>query len=302
MSRSHVDLCKAEHLIRPMAPLGQTQPLEPTVVQQMSREYVANTSLFERSLMKYFSENPHQVVANAWHQCSNLIAFTSCQCSKKLFVIVCRFAYPNPAISQPSGQVFVQAPWPIAQGVKIWQALANKPLSHSKLSRQSKKDLSVASRLCEEKPWIYTLLTRKDFIDVFTLQSCWFYLILKVVLTSEGLILTQFSNDTDLHIPSSPCLARAMPFRISDTSCIANVSATSCYVVAMKSDEPVYSLQLSAISSWLLSICGMLEILFNPLFPLYYTCNHLVSKTRSDFWAALHIFPNIDVLCLVVFL
>ena len=185
MSRSHVDLCKAEHLIRPMAPLGQTQPLEPTVVQQMSREYVANTSLFERSLMKYFSENPHQVVANAWHQCSNLIAFTSCQCSKKLFVIVCRFAYPNPAISQPSGQVFVQAPWPIAQGVKIWQALANKPLSHSKLSRQSKKDLSVASRLCEEKPWIYTLLTRKDFIDVFTLQSCWFYLILKVVLRQK---------------------------------------------------------------------------------------------------------------------
>lgn len=97
MSRSHVDLCKAEHLIRPIAPLGQTQPLEPTVVQQMWREYVANTSLFERSLiqvsieslgtnataMKYFSENPHQVVANAWHQCSNLIAFTSRQCSKK---------------------------------------------------------------------------------------------------------------------------------------------------------------------------------------------------------------------------
>ena len=120
-------------------------------------------------------------------------------------------------------------------------------------------------------------------------------------LTSEGLILTQFSTDTDLDIPSFPCLARAMPFRISDTSCIANVSATSCYVVAMKSDEPVYSLQLSAISSWLLSVCGMLEILFKLLFPLYYTCNHLVSKTHSDFWAALHIFPNIDVLCLAVF-
>lgn len=203
MSRSHVDLCKAEHLIRPIAPLGQTQPLEPTVVQQMWREYVANTSLFERSLIQddpgiywivRYKWNCHEILL--WEpppSCCKCVASMqqphsfhySCQCSKKLFVIVRRFAYPNPAISQPSGQVFVQAPWPIAQGVKIWQALANKPLSHSKLSRQSKKDLSVASRLCEEKPWIYTLLTRKDFIDVLTLQSCWFYLMFKVVLRQK---------------------------------------------------------------------------------------------------------------------
>ena len=115
---------------------------------------------------------------------------------------------------------------PVA-GIKIWQAFKpSKPLSHSKLSKPlhwRKKDLSVASWRREEV--VYTL-TWKDLMHVFSLQSCSFYL----MFTSEALILAQFSNDTDLDVPFFPCLARAMPFRISDTSCIANVSATSCYV------------------------------------------------------------------------